>query len=78
MSFALPRPLLHLSLCAQGGSTTAGNSSQTSDGAAVVLLARRSAAKKHNLPILGTFVSFAVVGVEPAVMGAQSGLVFFV
>jgi len=53
----------------EGGSTTAGNSSQTSDGAAVVLLARRSAAKKYNLPILGKFASFAVVGVEPAVMG---------
>ena len=51
------------------GTTTAGNASQISDGAAVVVLARRSYAKKHNLPILGSLVSFAVVGVEPDVMG---------
>lgn len=46
-----------------------GNSSQVSDGAAAVLMARRSAAKKHGLPILGVFRSFAVVGVPPDVMG---------
>lgn len=53
----------------QNGSTTAGNSSQTSDGAAAVILARRSYARKNNLPILGVFRSFAVVGVPPEVMG---------
>jgi acetyl-CoA acyltransferase 1 len=53
----------------QGGTTTAGNSSQVSDGAAAVLLMRRSVAKKHGLPILGKFVSFAVAGVPPSVMG---------
>ncbi|ELU09588.1 hypothetical protein CAPTEDRAFT_229355 [Capitella teleta] len=53
----------------EGGTTTAGNSSQVSDGAAAVLMARRSAAKKHGLPILGVFRSFAVVGVPPDVMG---------
>merc|ERR1712241_471582 len=53
----------------QGGSTTAGNSSQVSDGAALVLLARRSAAKDQGLPILGRMRSFAVVGVDPKVMG---------
>jgi len=51
------------------GTTTAGNASQISDGAAVVVLAKRSYAKKHNLPILGSVVSFAVVGVDPEVMG---------
>jgi len=51
------------------GTTTAGNSSQVSDGAAVVVLAKRCYAKKHNLPILGSVVSFAAVGVEPDVMG---------
>merc|ERR1712217_200174 len=51
------------------GSTHAGNASQISDGAAMVLLARRSFAKKHGLPIMGRFRSYAVVGVEPAVMG---------
>merc|ERR1719189_3221967 len=52
-----------------GGSTTAGNSSQVSDGAALVLLARRSAAKEMGLPILARMRSFAVVGVEPKLMG---------
>ncbi|KAG1707898.1 3-ketoacyl-CoA thiolase B, peroxisomal [Phytophthora capsici] len=53
----------------EGGSTTAGNSSQVSDGAAAVLLMRRSVAKQMGLPILGRFVSFAVAGVPPALMG---------
>lgn len=52
-----------------GGTTSAGNSSQTSDGAALVLLARRSEAKKLGLPIVGRFRSYAVVGVDPLVMG---------
>merc|ERR1712048_1359565 len=52
-----------------GGSTTAGNSSQLTDGAAMVLLARRSAAKQLGLPILARLRSFAVVGVEPTLMG---------
>lgn len=53
----------------KAGTTTAGNSSQVTDGAALVLLARRSAAIKYNLPILGRFVSFAVCGVDPEIMG---------
>nr|AND95768.1 3-ketoacyl-CoA thiolase [Prorocentrum minimum] len=52
-----------------GGTTTAGNSSQVSDGASLVLLARRSAAKKMGLPIVARMRSFAVVGVDPLVMG---------
>jgi acetyl-CoA acyltransferase 1 len=44
------------------GSTHAGNASQVSDGAAAVLLARRSVAQKLGLPILGKFVTSAVVG----------------
>ncbi|ESQ32416.1 hypothetical protein EUTSA_v10004174mg [Eutrema salsugineum] len=51
------------------GSTTAGNASQISDGAGAVLLMKRSLAMKKGLPILGIFRSFAVTGVEPAVMG---------
>lgn len=51
------------------GFTTAGNASQVSDGAAAVLLARRSVAKKHNLPIIGKYVTSAVVGVPPKIMG---------
>jgi len=52
-----------------GGSTTAGNSSQVSDGASMVLLARRFAAKEMGLPILARMRSYAVVGVDPKIMG---------
>lgn len=51
------------------GCSTAGNSSQVSDGAAAVLLSTRSKAKELNLPVLGKFVSYAVVGVPPDIMG---------
>lgn len=54
------------------GTTHAGNASQVSDGAAAVLLARRSVAKKLGLPILGKFVTAAVVGVPPRIMGYAS------
>eukprot|EP00405_Crypthecodinium_cohnii_P042041 CAMPEP_0206552706 /NCGR_PEP_ID=MMETSP0325_2-20121206/16233_1 /ASSEMBLY_ACC=CAM_ASM_000347 /TAXON_ID=2866 /ORGANISM="Crypthecodinium cohnii, Strain Seligo" /LENGTH=463 /DNA_ID=CAMNT_0054052617 /DNA_START=86 /DNA_END=1477 /DNA_ORIENTATION=- len=53
----------------QGGSTTAGNASQVSDGAALCLMARRSTAKAMGLPIIARFRSFAVVGVDPKLMG---------
>ncbi|KAF0690312.1 Aste57867_18293 [Aphanomyces stellatus] len=53
----------------KGGSTTAGNSSQVSDGAAACLVMTRAAAEKLGLPILGTFVSYAVAGVPPEIMG---------
>jgi acetyl-CoA acyltransferase 1 len=53
----------------ENGSTTAGNSSQVSDGAAAVLIASRAAAKKHGLPIIGTFKAFACVGCPPDIMG---------
>lgn len=51
------------------GSTHAGNASQVSDGAAAAILARRSVAKRLGLPILGKFVTAAVVGVPPKIMG---------
>ena len=54
---------------AKDGTTHAGNASQVSDGAAAVLLARRSVAVKLGLPILGKFVTSAVVGVPPKLMG---------
>jgi len=53
----------------KGGVSTAGNSSQTTEGAAVVLLAKRSVAEKLKLPILARWVSYAVAGVPPEVMG---------
>jgi acetyl-CoA acyltransferase 1 len=51
------------------GFTHAGNASQVSDGAAAVVLARRSVAQKLGLPILGKWVTSAVVGVPPKIMG---------
>ncbi|KAL1409642.1 3-ketoacyl-CoA thiolase with broad chain length specificity [Vanrija albida] len=51
------------------GVTHAGNASQVSDGAAAVVLARRSVAQKLGLPILGKYVTSAVVGVPPNIMG---------
>merc|ERR1719161_3272650 len=53
----------------KGGSTTVASASQVSDGAALVLLARRSKAKELGLPIVARIRSYAVVGVDPSVMG---------
>ncbi|KAI7848868.1 Thiolase, N-terminal domain-containing protein [Circinella umbellata] len=51
------------------GTTTAGNASQVSDGAAAVLLMKRKTAQKLGLPILGKYITSAVVGVPPRIMG---------
>jgi len=53
----------------EDGGSTAGNSSQVSDGAAAVLLMRRSKANKLGLKPLARYVSYAVVGVPPNIMG---------
>lgn len=54
---------------AMNGTVTAGNSSQTSDGAAAVLIMSEEKAKALGLKPLARFVSFAVGGVPPEVMG---------
>lgn len=51
------------------GSVTAGNASPYSDGAAAVLLMRADKAKELGLTPLARFVSFAVGGVDPTIMG---------
>jgi acetyl-CoA acyltransferase len=51
------------------GSVTAGNSSQTSDGAGALILASERAVKQFDLKPLARFVSFAVRGVPPEIMG---------
>jgi acetyl-CoA acyltransferase len=51
------------------GSVTAGNSSQTSDGAGALILASERAVKQFGLTPLARFVSFAVRGVPPHIMG---------
>ncbi len=54
---------------ANGGSVTAGNSSQMSDGAAALLVVSEKILKQFNLTPLARFVSFAVRGVPPEIMG---------
>jgi acetyl-CoA acyltransferase len=51
------------------GSVTAGNSSQMSDGAAAVVLMSERAMKKYGVKPMARFVSFAVAGVPPEIMG---------
>ncbi|HVS32705.1 MAG TPA: acetyl-CoA C-acyltransferase [Thermoanaerobaculia bacterium] len=51
------------------GVVTAGNSSQTSDGAAAVVVMSRRRAEQLGLDPLARFVSFAVGGVPPEIMG---------
>ncbi len=51
------------------GSVTAGNSSQTSDGAAAVVVMSREKADALGIKPILRFVSFAVGGVPPEVMG---------
>jgi len=51
------------------GSVTAGNSSQMSDGAAAVVLVSEKILKQFNLQPLARFVSYAVAGVPPEIMG---------
>lgn len=51
------------------GSVTAGNSSQMSDGAAAVLLMSERMVRQLNLQPLARFVSYAVAGVAPEIMG---------
>jgi len=51
------------------GSVTAGNSSQMSDGAGAVVLMSEAAVKRYSLTPLGRFVTYAVAGVAPDIMG---------
>jgi acetyl-CoA acyltransferase len=52
-----------------GGTVTAGNSSQMSDGAAAVMVMSMERAAKLGLTPLARFVTFAVGGVPPELMG---------
>jgi acetyl-CoA acyltransferase len=54
---------------AVNGTVTAGNSSQTSDGSAAVVVMSREKAEALGLKPLARFVSFAVAGVPPEIMG---------
>ncbi len=52
-----------------GGSVTAGNSSQMTDGAAAALVVSEDFLRRTGKTPLARFVSFAVKGVSPEVMG---------
>ena len=54
---------------ARDGSIHAGNASQISDGAAAVLLMKRRTAERLGQRVLGKYVTAAVVGVPPLLMG---------
>ncbi len=51
------------------GTVTAGNSSQTSDGAAAAIVLSDAKAEELGLKPMARFVSFAVAGVPPEIMG---------
>lgn len=53
----------------EGGSVTAGNSSGINDGAAAVLLMSREKAEELGCKPKARFISSAVSGVDPAIMG---------
>ncbi len=53
----------------EGGRSTAGNSSQMSDGAAAVIVMSADKAKELGIKPLARYVSYAVGGVPPEVMG---------
>ena len=54
---------------AADGTVTAGNSCPTSDGASALLVASSEAVRLLGLTPLGRYVSYAVAGVDPALMG---------
>src|SRR5580658_6327389 len=58
------KPVFHAT-----GTVTAGNSSQTSDGAAAALVMSGAKAAELGLSPKARFVSFAVAGVPPEIMG---------
>ena len=58
------KPVFHVK-----GTVTAGNSSQTSDGAACALVMSASKAAELGLKPMARFVSFAVGGCPPEIMG---------
>ncbi len=58
------RPVFHVK-----GSVTPGNSSPISDGASAIMVMSKAKAKEHGLEPLAEFLSFAVGGVAPELMG---------
>jgi acetyl-CoA acyltransferase len=53
----------------EGGTVTAGNSCPMTDGASALLVASSEMVAQLELTPLGRYVSYAVAGVDPALMG---------
>ncbi len=53
----------------EGGTVTAGNSSQTNDGASILMVMSRAKAEELGVKPLARFISYAVGGVRPEIMG---------
>jgi len=53
----------------KNGVVTAGSASGVCDGAGAVIVASEDAVKKHNLKPLARLVGYAIVGVDPSIMG---------
>jgi len=51
------------------GTVTAGNASGINDAAALLIVTTAQKADELKIPVVGRLVSYAVVGVDPAVMG---------
>jgi acetyl-CoA acyltransferase len=51
------------------GTVTAGNACPTSDGASALIVASGAMVSELGLTVMGRFVSYAVAGVDPALMG---------
>ncbi len=65
-----PESLAHLTpVFKDGGTVTAGNSSGITDGAASLVVVSGDAARKLGIEPQARLIDYAVVGVEPAIMG---------
>lgn len=53
----------------EGGTATAGNSSSLNDGASFQVMTTESYALENDYEIMGEFIDYAVVGIEPERMG---------
>lgn len=53
----------------QDGTVTAGNASGLNDGAAMLVITTEEYAHENGLPVLAEVLSYAVTGVDPAIMG---------
>ncbi|GAB3465266.1 beta-ketothiolase BktB [Azotobacter salinestris] len=53
----------------EGGTVTAGNASGLNDGAAALVLMARAKAEAEGRQVLARLVDYAVVGVDPSIMG---------